>query len=404
MKPNYIKQFEKMGFGIFVHFGLYSLIGKGEWHYWSGKDANKEKYFTDEFADKFSPKKDWAIKLVKYAKKIGARYITITTKHHEGFFLYDSKGLTTWDSVHHGPKRDYIAEFVDACNKEGIVPFFYHALLDWHNKEYTSDFPKYIDFLVKSIEILCKNYGKIGGFWFDGFWDKPNENWQFDRLYSTIRKYQPEALIINNTGLSDTGKVGHYEIDSVTFERGKPRLVSSEDGKERAGEMCEVFGEHWGYTKNDINYKPISKIITTLVECRYYNCNLLLNVGPKGNGYIKDIDRCYLDALGMWIKNNKYFIYNVRKADIELENALCLFDGKSYYAFIDHVPMAADINVQLNPNILKVNLHNHKVKKAVYLDTGKKVAIVDNGNAMLVEPFDYGKALCSRVVKFDVKQ
>ncbi|MBQ7770426.1 MAG: alpha-L-fucosidase, partial [Clostridia bacterium] len=88
-------------------------------------------------------------------------------------------------------------------------PFFYHTLLDWWQKDYNNDFPKYIDYLIKSVEILCTNYGKIGGLWFDGFWDKPNADWQFDRLYATIRKHQPGAMIINNTGLSALGKVSH---------------------------------------------------------------------------------------------------------------------------------------------------------------------------------------------------
>ena len=158
MKPDYIKRFEELGLGMFVHFGLYSMIGKGEWIYLCNNDHKiKEQYFTKDFANKFNPKKDWAIKLVRLAKKGGAKYITLTTKHHEGFFLYDSKGLTSWDSMHLGPKRDLVKEFVDACNKEGIVPFFYHALLDWHNEDYKNNFPKYLDFLYSSVELLCKN-------------------------------------------------------------------------------------------------------------------------------------------------------------------------------------------------------------------------------------------------------
>ena len=151
----------------------------------------------------------------------------------------------------------------------------------------------------KSVEILCANYGKIGGLWFDGMWAKPNDDWQEDRLYGTIRKYQPEAMIINNTGLSELGKVGHPEIDSVTFERGKPSFVDNSD-RPRAGEMCQVLNDHWGYAEDDYNYKPVREIIENLVECRYYNCNFLLNVGPMGDGSVSSLT---LVLASLWISS-----------------------------------------------------------------------------------------------------
>ena len=251
MKNNYIADFEKLGFGLFVHFGLYSIVGKGEWYLHLNPNADKSEY--ESLSQQFFVKQTWAKELVNTAKLAGCKYITLTTRHHDGFSLFDTCGLSDYDAVHSASKRDLIKEFVSACNESGIVPFFYHTLLDWREENYQKDFSKYIDYLVNSIEILCKNYGKIGGFWFDGMWDKPNEDWQEDRLYSTIRKYQPDAMIINNTGLNELGKVGHYEIDSVTFERGKPCFVDNSD-KYRAGEMCQVLNDHWGYAENDCNY------------------------------------------------------------------------------------------------------------------------------------------------------
>ena len=400
MKPDYIKRFEQLGFGVFVHFGLYSTLERGEWIYTTIDEEGKKKYFSDEFANTFNPKKDWAIKLVKMAKNAGAKYITLTTKHHEGFFLYDSKGLTTWDAMHLGPKRDLVKEFVDACNKEGIVPFFYHALLDWHREEYKNDFPKYIDFLCDSVELLCKNYGKIGGLWFDGFWDKPKENWQFDRLYSIIRKYQPEAMIINNTGMGDTGAIGHYEVDSVTYERSAPAMVPSPDGKERAGEMCEVFGQHWGYAKNDFEFKSYSTILDSLINCRNCNCNFLLNCGPMGNGYVPARDKMYFKQLGIFIRRNKNFIYHARKADIESPDCVILQDENYYYAVVNKVEMSGDPNVQLNAGTIKVNIPNHKIKQAKYLDIKDKVKLSSDKHTIIVRPFDYGEGYCDRVIRF----
>ena len=270
----YIADFEKLGFGLFVHFGLYSVQGEGEWYLTANPNSDKENY--NKHIERFVVVKNWARDLVSTAKKAGCKYITLTTRHHDGFSLYDTCGLNEFDAPHSASKRDLVREFVDECNKQGIVPFFYHTLLDWWKEEYNTDFPAYIDYLIKSVEILCTNYGKIGGLWFDGFWDKPDADWQFDRLYATIRKHQPEAMIINNTGLSALGKVSHPEIDSVTFERGNPCFVDNSD-RPRAGEMCEVITDHWGHAKNDICFKSTKQLLDTLITCRKYNCNLLLN-------------------------------------------------------------------------------------------------------------------------------
>lgn len=163
---------------MFVHYGLYSVLGKGEWSH-ALCAVSQEKY--EQLIKKFNLGKNWAKQLVKTAKDAGCKYITLTTRHHEGFSLYDAKGLSDFDAPHSAAGRDVVREFVDECRAQGIVPFFYHTLLDWHNPDYKDNFPKYIDYLIKSVEILCTEYGKIGGLWFDGMWDKPNENWQEDR-------------------------------------------------------------------------------------------------------------------------------------------------------------------------------------------------------------------------------
>lgn len=399
MAYEYIENFKKMGFGMFNHFGLYSILGKGEWVLAQGK-IDHAKY--NELTRKFKVKKDWAKQLVKTAKAAGCRYITLTTRHHDGFSLYDVKGLNDFDAPHSACGRDLIREFVDECNKEGIVPFFYHTLLDWYNPDYKNDFPKYIDYLVKSIEILCTQYGKIGGFWFDGMWDKPNDDWQEDRIYGTIRKYQPEAMIINNTGLSECGKTGHREIDSVTFERGKAFFVDTSE-KPLAGEVCEALTDHWGYAKEDICVKSPKELVEMLIDCRKFNCNLLLNTGLMGNGLIPDGEKANLLAVGKWIKVNKGFIYDVVSAHIEAENADVLTDGKYYYAVIRKVPMSADPNVaNMADNRIVTIKTDKKVVSVKWLDNGKSVKGVKK-NSFPVEPFAYGCSYGARVARFELK-
>ena len=190
-----VKNFETMGFGMFVHFGIYSQLGRGEW---IRNNMTREDY--EPIYKTFNPKPTWAKELAAAAKGAGCRYITLTSRHHDGYSLYDTCGLSDYDAPH-SCGRDLIREFVDACREEGIIPFFYHTLLDWHEETFETDFPAYLQYLRRSVELLCTNYGPIGGLWFDGTWSKPKgTDWEEDALYGTIRKYQPEAIIVNNTG------------------------------------------------------------------------------------------------------------------------------------------------------------------------------------------------------------
>ena len=395
-KLQYIQDFEKLGFGLFVHFGLYSIVGKGEWFLDLNPTADKQEY--EKLTKKFIVKKNWAKELVKTAKVAGCKYITLTTRHHDGFSLFDTCGLNDYDAPHSACGRDLIKEFVDACRENGIVPFFYHTLLDWHEESFYQDFPKYIDYLVRSVEILCKNYGKIGGFWFDGMWSKPNDDWQEDRLYGTIRKYQPEAMIINNTGLSECGKVGHYEIDSVTFERGNPAFVDNSD-KYRAGEMCQVLNDHWGYAQGDCNYKSVKELLENLMDCRRCNCNFLLNTGLRGNGSVNPMDACILREIGKWVKKNKAAVYDVQSSDIKAENAIILQGKNCYYAIVKNVPMSADPNVQRDEGKGRVYI-DADIRSAEWLDNGEKITL--EGNSFEIKPYLYGESYSLRVVKFTI--
>ncbi|MDO5329321.1 MAG: alpha-L-fucosidase [Coriobacteriia bacterium] len=395
----YIKDFEQLGYGVFVHFGLYSIIGQGEWYLDKNPNANKEEY--EKLPAQFNVDPDWAKDIVSSAKNSGAKYITITTRHHEGFSLYDTCGLNTYDAPHSKCHRDLIKEFVSECNAQGIKPFFYHTLLDWHEPTYTQDFDKYLDYLYNSVELLCTNYGEIGGFWFDGWWDKKDADWKFDRLYNMVKKHQPNAMIINNTGLDNLGKVSHPLIDSVTFERGNPSFVDNSD-RPRAGEMCESITDHWGYAKDDISFKPVSSLIDTLMICRKFNSNFLLNVGPQANGKFGDYEKQTLDYLGKWIKTNKDFIYKARKTDIDADNADILYDESHYYAVISDVPMETNVKKD-DPNALKtINIKtDKKVVNAIYLDNNKAPEVSDN--KFKLNPFPYGTSLHTRIVQFDLE-
>jgi len=392
MEYEYIERFKQLGFGMFIHFGLYSIIGKGEWYLSTGEMA-KDDY--EQLAKRFKVKGDWAVELVSTAKAAGCRYITFTARHHDGFSLFDTRGLSSYDSMA-CCGRDFVEELATECKRQGLKLFLYQTLLDWHNENYDKNFTAYIDYLVKGIEILCRNYGDIGGFWFDGKWDKSEADWQEDRLYGTIRKYLPEAIIVNNTGLEALGEIGHKEIDSVTFERGKPFVISGSD-KPIAGEVCESVTDHWGYAEYDISHKSPKALLDLLLDCRKCGCNLLLNTGLVPDGGVNALDRELFFSLGKWITYNGGFIYNIKPCDVEAENADIFFDGEKYYAVIHDVPMASNVNVARLKATKIVTIKNRRLKSVRWLDNGKEVAFKDN--SFSAEPFGYGTSMLARVAE-----
>ena len=393
----YIKDFEKMGLGMFVHFGLYSIIGRGEWIKFFDQIPTEE--YVKNMA-KFKVNKNWAHELVRTAKEAGCKYITLTTRHHDGFSLYDTCGLNTYDAVHSATGRDLVREFVDECNKQGIIPYFYHTLIDWWKPEYESDFKAYLEYLRASVEILCKNYGKIGGLWFDGMWAHTDWDWEEDAMYGMIRKYQPDAMIINNTGMGSMGTQGHIELDSVTFERGKPNNIDLENKpKYLATEMCQIFGEQWGYAPQDLNYKPVSEILQNLIDCRRYKANLLLNVGPMPNGMISNIDKGYFEKIGAWMKYNSAAVRDVDyvECNVNQPDDFVMYDNtnKCYYLFVYRTQSKETVTFDMDK----------KVTSMKYLDGNAKIDFTqDNDKVTFVAaPSAPGINLLVRVAKITVK-
>lgn len=257
------------------------------------------------------------------------------------------------------------------------------------------------------MELLCTNYGKIGGIWFDGMWDKPDADWEEDALYGMIRSHQPEAMIINNTGLSARGELGHIELDSVTFERGKPQPLNFEGvPKYVASEMCEIFADHWGYAREDLDYHSPAQMIQELAECRRYGANMLLNVGPMGDGSLRPMDAATLGIVGEWIDYYEEAIRAPRPSGIPVKNKeedFLLKDGNNYYLFCFRLPMRADANVAQNEEADfsdQFELED-KITAITWMDNGETVAYEQAGSQVTVHtvPFSYGRNLVVRVAK-----
>lgn len=345
----YIAAYEKLGFGLFVHWGLYSLLGQGEWTMHSHRIPKQE---YEQLAKRFTAERFDGRALAQLAKRAGMRYIVLTTRHHDGFSLYDTKGLNTYDAPHSAAKRDLVAEFVEGCRHEGIVPFFYHTTLDWHNELFASDFDAYLEYLNRSVEVLCTQYGKIGGIWFDGNWSKPDADWKLDALYGAIRRRQPEAVIVNNTGLDARGRVGHPEIDVVTFEQGRPTPLDRRGhAKYVAAEMCQTMNGHWGFGRHDFCYQSVGALLETLCACRSAGANYLLNIGPDGDGGVPKLQEATLEMLGEWCRIFGASIYETKPCGVRgtgKDFALQAPDGALYF-FIHDLHTAGDIHVAAGP-------------------------------------------------------
>lgn len=339
-----IARFERMACGMFVHWGLYAQIGRGEWA------KNNQKIPTDEymrlmktFTAKDFDGREWA----RTAKRSGMKYITLTSRHHDGFSLYDTRGLSPYDVTRTPAKRDLIREFVEGCRAEGILPMLYCTTLDWSEPRFQSDFPAYLQYLRDSIELLCTRYGPIGGFWFDGNWSKRDADWQEDRLYGIIRRHQPEALIINNTGIGAGGKLGNREIDSVTFERGRPQALDRRGHpKYVAAEMCHTMNFHWGIATRDFNMLSPAHVIEELCLARRAGANLLMNLGPEAQGRLPAYETAAFARVGDWIRmhgGDAGPIYNGRPTALkgEGEDFALELDG-DLYLFIFHLTATAN--------------------------------------------------------------
>ena len=315
--------FQDAKFGMFIHWGVYSVLGDGEWvMYTQGIDKKTYEKVPSFFNPVNYDPKEW-VALVKAA---GMKYITITSKHHDGFAMFDSK-LTDWDIVDRTPyKKDVLKMLADECRKEGIKLFFYHSHLDWYQENYfplgrtggtsgrpaAGDWYKYLDFMDGQLTELLTNYGDIGGIWFDGFWDKKDADWRLEKTYKLIHSLQSATLISNN----------HHQAvipgeDFQAFEKDLPgHNTTGFSSESKVGELpletCETMNNSWGFNLQDKKYKSSRELIQYLVKAAGYNSNFLLNVGPMPDGRIQPEFVTTLSEMGKWVEKNGETIYGTR--------------------------------------------------------------------------------------------
>jgi alpha-L-fucosidase len=385
--------FQDAKYGLFVHWGVYSIMGGGgdggiaEW-IMERKNIPVNQY--EKLPGFFYPLEFDPAEWVSMVKKAGMKYITITSKHHDGFAMYDSK-ISDYNIVDATPYgKDVIGMLKEECDKQGVKLFFYHSQLDWHHPDYfplgrtgndipgrtkSGDWNAYIDYMNSQLTELLTQYGEIGGIWFDGMWDKPDADWRLDETYSMIHALQPGALIGSN----------HHKLpfpgeDFMMFERDLPGENSmgfnnTEISQDVPLEMCETMNGSWGFNIIDENYKSVERLIHTMIKAAGFGANFLLNTGPMPNGSIQPENVDTLMAIGTWLETYGDSYYGTRKGPVEPQEwGVTVSKGDIVYVHIlDH-----------QGGTIQLDGFNPKLSSAVYYDDGSEAEVKRNKDGLIL--------------------
>lgn len=379
--------FEKR-FGLFIHWGLYSIYGWHEQHQWRGK-VERNEYV--KLAKQWNPVKFNPDQWLDLMEEVGMEYITVTTKHHDGFCLWDTK-QTTFNTMNTPYKKDVIGMLADACHKRKLPLCLYYSIADWNHPNYpnegrhhelqpqpgdTPDWNKYLEFLKEQVRELCTNYGEIHGFW----WDMNVPKHEDLSINNMIRKLQPNA-VINDRGFDD-GDFGTPERDFKTDSN----LFS------RPTEACQSVGiESWGYRKNEDFYSD-QHLMRSIDHYLANDSNYLLNVGPMADGTIPCESTAILKRIGKWYNATKESLTNVTHLSSLTTNQNVALTRRDKTVYVH-------LNKELPGNVIKLKPINVAPKKAILLNDGREIEFTIRFN-----PSDHseGKAYLS-LINLPVKE
>jgi alpha-L-fucosidase len=326
-------QFQDNKYGMFIHWGLSSMLGDGEW-VMNNRNIKVEDYAR--LLRAFNPVDFDAAKWVSTAKNAGMKYIVFISRHHDGFSNWDTK-QSEWKITNTPYSKDVLKMLSEECKKQGMKLGLYYSTLDWYRDDYPretgrtgkgtgrvgkTDYAAYLRFMKSQLTELLTNYGEIMSIWFDGHWDQTNPegnsdrtsriDWKYDEIYGLIHKLQPKCMIGNNHHLSPIDGE-----DFQMFERDLPGENKSGLSYQKASdavplETCETINGSWGYNITDRKYKTVSQVIQLLAGAAGRNANLLLNIGPMPGGAIQPEFVDTLAAAGKWLQQYGESIYGTR--------------------------------------------------------------------------------------------
>ena len=400
--------FQNARFGLFVHWGVYSILGDGEW-VMNNQNISISEY--EKLPTFFNPIDYDPVEWVSMVKEAGMKYITITSRHHDGFSMFDTK-MSDYNIVQSTPYgKDIIKLLAEECRKQGIKLFFYYSLLDWNRDDY---FPRgrtgkgiaergkgkwesYIKFMKGQIRELLTQYGEIGGIWFDGHWDQKEwdgtkfgdskVDWHYDEIYGMIHELQPQALIGNNHHI---GVISGEDFQM--FEKDLPGKNTTGYGtpEDQIGslplEVCETINGSWGFNLQDRKHKSNKELIHYLIRAAGYGSNFLLNVGPMPNGKIQSEHKASLKAIGKWLGKNGNTIYETRKGPfMPNENFVSTQKGNIIYLHVLNPELKILQMNKLPSQVKSVKIFNSK--ESLNFRNDRYGFIVDMGNNQL-DPID----------------
>ncbi len=308
------QEFSDSRFGIFLHWGIYSMFGQGEW-YMQNDGIDRREYA--KAADAFYPHRFDAKQWVSAFKAAGARYICFTTRHHDGFSMWDTK-QSDFNIMNTPYGKDIVRQLADECHRQGIGLHLYYSHIDWTRDDYPTgvtgvntgkdrtkeDWKSYYRFMNAQLTELLTQYGKVNGIWFDGWWDHKDDpvpfNWELPEQYALIHRLQPACIVGNNHHQSpNPGE------DMQMFERDIPGENKAGMSGQAVGnlplETCQTMNGMWGYRVKDQNYKSTRDLLRLLVRTSGKGANLLLNIGPQPNGELPALAMERLAEMGKWL-------------------------------------------------------------------------------------------------------
>jgi alpha-L-fucosidase len=294
-----MKWWHEARFGMFIHFGLYSVLGR---HEWAMEMEGIPVAEYEQLAKRFNPKPNSARAWARLAKQAGQKYMVMTTKHHEGFCHFDTK-LTDYCAPKQAAGRDLVKEYVDAARAEGLRVGFYYSLMDWHHPDgalcATDEQARrrFVDYIHGQIRELLTNYGKIDILWYDVAWPLDAKGWESEKMNAMVFELQPDIIVNNRNKLPGDFATPEQKIQA----------------DERAWESCMTMNGSWGYQKADDDWKTPKTIVRNLVTCAHDTGNYLLNIGPKPDGSIPEESVKILTSVGKWMDRNGPAIYQSEK-------------------------------------------------------------------------------------------
>lgn len=369
------KEFAESRLGIFIHWGLYSTFAQGEW-YMNNASVDAREYA--KAMNGFYPHRFDARQWVSAFKAAGAKYICFTTRHHEGFSMWDTR-WSDYNIMNTPYGKDIVRQLAEECHRQGIKLHLYYSHIDWTREDYPAgrtgrgtkrldraDWPAYYRFMNNQLTELLTNYGEIGAIWFDGWWDHDVDsvpfNWELEEQYKLIHDLQPGCLVGNN----------HHQVpfegeDIQIFERDVPGEnkagLSGQDISALPLETCQTMNHSWGYRVTDQEYKSTRELIQLLVRTSGKGANLLLNVGPQPDGTLPEAALTRLAEMGKWLDRYGESIYaTVAGGYREGDNLITTRNGNVLYVHI------------LNTDIEQVKMPvAQKVKSVEVLGEGTRI-------------------------------